>query len=67
MPKITLKNDYNDMRLISDELHARLVQILAQDEKVKAFQQLLLAKHAEPDAMEPDKITTSEGEENGIQ
>lgn len=45
------------MRIISDELYARLVKILAQDEKVAVFQQLLLSQKAEP-AAEPDKIET---------
>ena len=45
------------MRIISDELYARLVKILAQDEKVAVFQQLLLSQKTEPTA-EPDKIET---------
>ena len=49
------------MRIISDELYARLVKILAQDEKVAVFQQLLLSQKAEPTAEPtagPDKIET---------
>ncbi len=45
------------MRIISDELYARLVKLLAQDEKVAVFQQLLLSQKAEP-TDEPDKIET---------
>lgn len=36
------------MRIISDELYTQLVKILAQDEKVAVFQQLLLSPKAEP-------------------
>ena len=54
------------MRIITDELYARLVKVLAQDEKVAVFQQLLLSQKAEPtDA--PDEITVKEVKENGIQ
>ena len=51
------KYDYIHMRIIRDELYARLVKILAQDEKVAVFQQLLLSQKAEP-TDEPDKIET---------
>lgn len=47
------------MRIISDELYARLVKVLAQDEKVAVFQQLLLSQKAEP-TDDPEKIKTSE-------
>ena len=54
------------MRIITDELYARLVKVLAQDEKVAVFQQLLLSQKAEPtDA--PDEIKIKEVKENGIQ
>ena len=54
------------MRIISDELYARLVKVLAQDEKVAVFQQLILSQKAEPtDA--PDKIKVNEVKEHGIQ
>ena len=54
------------MRIITDELYARLVKVLAQDEKVAVFQQLLLSQKAEPtDA--PDEIKINEVKENGIQ
>ena len=54
------------MRIITDELYARLVKILAQDEKVAVFQQLLLSQKAElTDAQ--DEIKTSEVKENGVQ
>lgn len=54
------------MRIITDDLFARLVKLLAQDEKVAVFQQLILSQKAEPtDA--PDKIQTSEVLDNGIQ
>ena len=49
------------MRIISDELYARLVKILAQDEKVAVFQQLLLSQKAEPAEIAPaDNTTESE-------
>ena len=44
-------------RIIDDKLYAQLVKILAQDEKVAVFQQLLLSQKAEP-TDEPDKIET---------
>ena len=54
------------MRLITDELYARLVKLLAQDEKVAVFQQLILSKKAEPgDA--PDEIIVQEDKNNGVQ
>ena len=56
-------NDYNNMRIISDELYAKLVQQLAADEKVKIFQQLILAKKIEAT---DDKKNESEAKENGI-
>lgn len=56
-------NDYNNMRIISDELYAKLVQQLAADEKVKIFQQLILAKKIEAT---DDKKNESEVKENGI-
>lgn len=43
------------MRIISDELFARLVKELAKDEKVAIFQQLLLS---------PKKDETAPAEEN---
>ena len=48
------------MRIITDELYARLVKVLAQDEKVAVFQQLLLSQKAEPTETEADKIQKSE-------
>lgn len=50
------------MRIITDELYAQLVKILAQDEKVAAFQQLIMSKKAEPAENEPDKIVETEGD-----
>jgi hypothetical protein len=50
------------MRIISDELYAYLVKVLAQDEKVAVFQQLILAQRAEP-AEKPDEIKTVEDEQ----
>lgn len=48
-------------RIINDELYARLVKILAQDEKVAVFQQLVLAPKAEPAETAPaDNTTESE-------
>lgn len=44
---ILCQNDYISMRIISDELFARLVKELAKDEKVAIFQQLLLSPKAE--------------------
>lgn len=35
------------MRIISDEVYAGLIKLLAQDEKVALFQKLLLSEKAE--------------------
>ena len=51
-------NDYKDMRIISDELFARLVKELAKDEKVAIFQQLLLS---------PKKDETAPAEEENTE
>lgn len=48
------------MRIITDELYAQLVKVLAQDEKVAIFQKLLLSQKAEP-TDKPDEIKASEG------
>lgn len=40
-------NDYKSMRIISDELHARIIKELAKNETVAVFQQLLLAPKTE--------------------
>lgn len=50
------------MRIISDELYAKIIKILAEDEKVAVFQQLLLAPKAEPTKSEK---STDKGVENG--
>ena len=50
------------MRIISDELYARLVKILAQDEKVAVFQQLLLSQKAEPAEPPAPAENTTESE-----
>jgi hypothetical protein len=48
-------------RIIDDKLYAQLVKILAQDEKVATFQQLILAPKAEPAEIAPaDNTTESE-------
>ena len=60
-----VKNDYKHMRIITDELYARLVKVLAQDEKVAVFQQLLLSQKAEPTEA-PDKIQVKEVKKNGV-
>lgn len=54
------KDNYNSMRVITDELHAALIKLLAADEKVQIFQQLVLAQKLET-------VDTSEGVENGLQ
>lgn len=54
------------MRIITDELYARLVKVLAQDEKVAVFQQLILSQKAEP-AEAADEITVKEVKHNGVQ
>lgn len=54
------------MRIITDELYARLVKVLAQDEKVAVFQQLLLSQKAEPTEA-ADEIKISEDKDNGVQ
>jgi hypothetical protein len=45
-------------RIIDDKLYAQLVKILAQDEKVATFQQLILAPKAEPAEIAPADDTT---------
>ena len=50
------------MRIISDDLYANLIKILAADEKVKLFQQLLLSKKIEAE----EKPAENEAEKNGI-
>lgn len=50
------------MRIITDELYAELVKILAQDPKIAAFQKLILSQKAEPAADTPDE-TKSEVKE----
>lgn len=50
-------------RIIDDKLFAQLVEILAQDEKVAVFRQLVLAPKAEPAETAPaDNTTQSEVE-----
>ena len=52
--KISRKNDYKYMsRIIDDKLYAEIIRILAEDPKVKVFQQLILAPKAE--LTEPDE------------
>lgn len=51
------------MRIITDELYARIIKLLVQDEKVAIFQQLLLTQKAEPTENKADEITVkSEGD-----
>ena len=45
------------MRIITNDLYAHLIKVLAQDEKVAAFQQLILSQKAEPTENKPGKIT----------
>ncbi len=54
------------MRIISDDLYARLVKVLAQNENVAVFQQLLLSQKAEP-TEDANEITVNEVKENGVQ
>ena len=54
------------MRIITDELYARLVKVLAQDEKIAVFQQLILSQKAEPTEA-ADEITVKEVKDNGVQ
>jgi len=52
------------MRIISDELHARLVRELAKNETVAVFQQLLLApKQEETEAEETAEKADEQGGE----
>lgn len=62
LPQTTRKNDYKDMsRIIDDKLYAEIIRILAEDPKVKVFQQLVLAPKAELTAPEePAETTESE-------
>lgn len=52
------KNDYNNMRILSDELYARVIKKLLQNEDVALFQSLVMAPKAEQTA--DDEIKTSE-------
>ncbi len=57
-------NDYKSMRIISDELHAKLVRELAKNETVAVFQQLLLApKQEESEADEAAEKAEGKGGE----
>lgn len=47
------------MKAISDELYAKLVKILAQDEKVAAFKELVMA----PTIEQPEENKESEEKE----
>ena len=58
------KNDYKYMRIITNDLYALLVKVLAQDEKVAVFQQLILSQKAElteiaPAENKPNEITVN--------
>ena len=65
--KISRKNDYKHMsRIIDDKLYAQLVKILAQDERVAAFQQLILAPKAELTETAPAKSTPAESTESEV-
>ncbi len=48
------------MRVITDELFAKLVKLLLQDEKVATYQQLILSQKAEP-TDNADEIKTDGG------
>lgn len=57
------KNDYENMRIISEELYAGLIRVLAKDETVAAFQQLLLSpKTAEAERTETKKSETEKAD-----
>lgn len=47
-------------RIIDEELFAQLVKILAQDEKVAVFRQLVLAPKLEPTEITPEDVEKSE-------
>jgi hypothetical protein len=49
------------MRILSDELYAQLVKLLLTDEKVKLFQQLLLAPKTQPETEPAEKEITENG------
>lgn len=51
------------MRILSDELYARVIKVLMQDENVALFQELVMAPKAEP----TDDETKIKEVENGIQ
>lgn len=57
-------NDYISMRIISDELYARLVKELAKNEAVAIFQQLILSpkKDEETEAKEESTETSQEAD-----
>ena len=57
------KIDYKDMRALSDEIYAQIVKLLLTDEKVKLFQQLLLAPKIQPENEPAEK----ENKDNGNQ
>ena len=49
-------------RIIDDKLYAEIIRILAEDPKVKVFQQLILAPKAELNAPEEPAENTTESE-----
>lgn len=53
-------NDYKSMRIISDELYARLVKELAKNEIVAVFQQLLLSPKTD-ETESKEEATESKG------
>lgn len=54
--------NYNSMRVITDELHAALVKLLASDEKVQLFQQLILSQKLEPNEVADNGLQQSNTE-----
>ena len=49
------------MRALSDELYAQIVKLLLTDEKVKLFQQLLLAPKIQPENEPAEKEIKDNG------
>ena len=60
------KNDYRSMRIITDDLYARLVRYFLKDEKVALFQDLVMSetvKDSESDTQEDNTGGNNEHDE----
>ena len=63
---VNCKNDYRSMRIITDDLYARLVRHFLKDEKVALFQDLVMSetvKESESDTQEDNTGGDNEHDE----